>query len=162
MNRSIEDLKRELEKAEERDFYYQMMDHWSDKTLMAIRDNDLKIRELREEINRQESIKKFNIYGLQEFIDELPTADVVERSEYERLQKENKELKRIVSDKVDEDLKCAFELKELRSKIDKAIEEIDNQYKWLMQTKHTLYDIDIAFESIKYYLRNIGGEVNDK
>ena len=27
--------------------------------------------------------------------------------------------------------------------------DIDEQYKWLMQTKLTLYDIDIAFNAIK-------------
>ena len=27
--------------------------------------------------------------------------------------------------------------------------EIDEQYKWLMQTKYTIYDIDIAFSGIK-------------
>ena len=36
--------------------------------------------------------------------------------------------------------------------------EIDNQYKWLMQTNHTLYDIDIAFDAIKQFIdRHIGG-----
>lgn len=35
------------------------------------------------------------------------------------------------------------------SVIDDIKAEIDNQYKWLMQTKHTLYDIDIAFYAIK-------------
>lgn len=30
--------------------------------------------------------------------------------------------------------------------------EIDDQYKWLMQTKHTLYDIDIAFSGIKTFI----------
>ena len=30
--------------------------------------------------------------------------------------------------------------------------EIDEQYKWLMQTKHTLYDIDIAFSGIKSFI----------
>ena len=28
--------------------------------------------------------------------------------------------------------------------------EIDEQYLWLMDTKHTLYDIDIAFSAIKH------------
>lgn len=27
--------------------------------------------------------------------------------------------------------------------------ELEKQYKWLMQTKHTLHDIDIAFDAIK-------------
>lgn len=55
---------------------------------------------------------------------EQPTADVIERSEYEKVLEENIKLKRIISDKVDEDLKCAFEVKELRSKIDKTNKEI--------------------------------------
>ena len=33
--------------------------------------------------------------------------------------------------------------------------EIDNQYKWLMQTEHTLCDIDIAFDAIKSVLTDI-------
>lgn len=37
--------------------------------------------------------------------------------------------------------------------------EIDEQYKWLMQTKHTLYDIDIAFSAIKSFIdKHIGGD----
>ena len=37
--------------------------------------------------------------------------------------------------------------------------EIDEQYKWLMQTKHTLYDIDIAFSGIKSFIdKHIEGE----
>ena len=56
-------------------------------------------------------------------ISNIPTADVIERSEYEKVLEGNKQLKHIISDKVDKDLKCAFEVKELRSKIDKAIEQ---------------------------------------
>ena len=63
-----------------------------------------------------------------EDIKELPIADVIERSEYDKVLQENKQLKHIISDKVNEDLKCAFEIKELRSKIDKAIEEIKEGY----------------------------------
>ena len=37
--------------------------------------------------------------------------------------------------------------------------DIDNQYKWLMQTKHTLSDIDIAFDAIKQPVdRHISGK----
>ena len=40
--------------------------------------------------------------------------------------------------------------------------EIDEQYKWLMQTKHTLYDIDIAFSGIKSFIdKYIGGDADD-
>lgn len=44
-------------------------------------------------------------------------------------------------------------------KIEDIKAEIDDQYKWLMQTKHTLYDIDIAFNSIKSFIdKHIEGE----
>ena len=47
--------------------------------------------------------------------------------------------------------------------LDDVKAEIDEQYKWLMQTKHTLYDIDIAFSGIKSILDNIGkAESEDK
>lgn len=36
--------------------------------------------------------------------------------------------------------------------LDDIQQEIDNQYKWLMQTNHTLYDIDIAFGAIKQFI----------
>lgn len=62
--------------------------------------------------------------ALWSLVNGVPTADVIERSEYEKVLEENKQLKRIISDKVDEDLRCAFEVKELRSKINKAIEKI--------------------------------------
>ena len=35
--------------------------------------------------------------------------------------------------------------------------EIDKQYKWLMSTKHTLYDIDIAFNAMKSKIKQIEG-----
>lgn len=60
---------------------------------------------------------------------EQPTADVIERVEYDKLLEENKQLKRIISDKVNEDLKCAFEVKELRSKVDKARKQITDSMK---------------------------------
>ena len=44
-------------------------------------------------------------------------------------------------------------------KIEDIKTEIDEQYKWLMQTKHTLYDIDIAFDAIKSSIdKHCGGE----
>ena len=43
-------------------------------------------------------------------------------------------------------------------RIDAIKADIDKQYKWLMQTKHTLYDIDIAFSGIKSFIdKHIGG-----
>ena len=36
-------------------------------------------------------------------------------------------------------------------------EEIDDQYLWLMDTKHTLYDIDIAFSAIKHIINKYIG-----
>ena len=44
------------------------------------------------------------------------------------------------------------------SVIDDIKTEIDNQYKWLMQTNHTLYDIDIAFDTIKHFIDKHIGE----
>ena len=51
-----------------------------------------------------------------------------------------------------------------KSEIEDIKSEIDKQYRWLMQTKHTLYDIDIAFEAIKRFLDNYayGKEVIDE
>ena len=39
--------------------------------------------------------------------------------------------------------------------------EIDNQYKWLMQTNYTLYDIYIAFDIIKHFIDRHIRECND-
>jgi len=47
----------------------------------------------------------------------------------------------------------AWQKRKQQECVDKVLEEIkteiDEQYKWLMQTKHTLNDIDIAFSGIK-------------
>ena len=44
-------------------------------------------------------------------------------------------------------------------KIEDIKVEIDEQYNWLMQTKHTLYDIDIAFDAIKRSIdKHCGGD----
>ena len=40
--------------------------------------------------------------------------------------------------------------------------EIDEQYKWLMQTKHTLYDIDIAFSGIKAIIDSLPSAVPER
>ena len=75
-----------------------------------------------------EFVKNYPHYDFDSLVEELyelPTADVIERSEYDKLLEENKQLKRIISEEVNEDLKCAFEIKELRSKIDKVIEQIE-------------------------------------
>ena len=48
------------------------------------------------------------------------------------------------------------------SVIDDIKTEIDNQYKWLMQTEHTLYDIDIAFDAIKSLLDKYIGKDKDE
>ena len=80
----------------------------------------------------REKINLFGFYDAGDYsqamrcIKSLPTANVIERSEYENVLKENKQLKHIISDRVDKDLKCAFEVKELRSKIDKAIDEMNS------------------------------------
>ena len=75
-----------------------------------------------------EFVKNYPHYDFDSLVEELyelPTADVIERVEYDKLLEENKQLKRIISEEVNEDLKCAFEIKELRSKIDKVIEQIE-------------------------------------
>lgn len=45
---------------------------------------------------------------------------------------------------------------ELRSKIDKAIEEVKKEKEWLLGTKHNAYNIDIAFDSIIHTLKKLG------
>lgn len=64
------------------------------------------------------------IFDTQKIIDSLPTADVIERTEYEKLLKENEELKEIVQNCIDADSQSCEELAELHSKIDRAIAEI--------------------------------------
>lgn len=44
------------------------------------------------------------------------------------------------------------------SQIEAITKKIDEEYKWLMQTKHTLHDIDIAFNSIKKFVRDLEQE----
>lgn len=36
--------------------------------------------------------------------------------------------------------------------VDELKKRIDAEYEWLMQTEHTLYDVDIALSSIKHYI----------
>ena len=89
-----------------------------------------------EYVNKEQLDRKFiiemlspsttTIFDAKNIIDGLPTADVIERVEYDKLLEENKQLKCIISDKVDEDLKCAFEIKELRSKIDNALADMQS------------------------------------
>ena len=47
------------------------------------------------------------------------------------------------------------------SQIEAITKKIDEEYKWLMQTKHTLHDIDIAFNSIKKFVRDLEQEPYD-
>ena len=59
---------------------------------------------------------------------------------------------------LDEAIHNAY-LKGRNDVLDEIMAEIDDQYKWLMQTKHTLYDIDIAFSGIKSFIdKHIGGD----
>ena len=61
-----------------------------------------------------------------------------------------------IGDKRNEALQKAIKI--LQS-IEDIKADIDYQYKWLMQTKRTLSDIDIAFEAIKYSIdKHCGGE----
>ena len=46
----------------------------------------------------------------------------------------------------------------IMSQIEAITKKIDEEYKWLMQTKHTLHDIDIAFNSIKKFVRDLEQE----
>lgn len=92
------------------------------------------------------------VLDTQRVIDSLPTADVIERVEYDKLLEENKQLKRIISDKVNEDLKCAFEVKELRSKIDNAIEEMER----IISDTSYVYTSEGVKLALKILKRNIG------
>lgn len=51
-----------------------------------------------------------------------------------------------IADSMKEDAK---ELEAYQKAFEDIKAEIEKQYKWLMQTKHTLHDIDIAFDAIK-------------
>ena len=88
---------------------------------------------------------------------EQPAADVIERAEYDKILEENKQLKRIISDKVNEDLKCAFEVKELRSKIDNALTDMQSMLDQEVLNDNVISDvgqgIEIAMGLLK---RNIG------
>ena len=53
------------------------------------------------------------------------------------------------SGKVYEEHKLILSILEQEPCKDAVIAEINKQYKWLMQTKHTLHDIDISFDAIK-------------
>ena len=88
------------------------------------------------------------LYGINQMIDEQQPANVVECAEYEKLKKENVELK-IKYD--DAEKRCCHAMDrnaKLRSKIDKVIEEIE---KTENTQEHTSYDGDI----------NIKGAFND-
>lgn len=56
---------------------------------------------------------------------QIPTAVVVERSEYEKLLKENEDLKETVKNCIDADSQSCEKLDKLYAKIDKAIEELE-------------------------------------
>ena len=57
--------------------------------------------------------------------------------------------KGIITDKDYQRLCKALDMEKV---LDDIKAEIDNQYKWLMQTNHTLSDIDIAFDAIKHFI----------
>ena len=87
---------------------------------------------------------------------EQPTADVIERSEYEKLKQKNIELEIEYDDVMKMNALRVTEFKQLRSKIDKAIEEID----FLRQhrAKYITEDNKICIDSgeVLKILRNIG------
>lgn len=66
------------------------------------------------------------ILDTQKIIDSLPTADVIERYEYEYLKKENRELAIKYDNAMNMVINEQENVTRLRSKIDKAIEEIKN------------------------------------
>lgn len=66
---------------------------------------------------------------LKEWLESVHTADVIERSEYEKLLKENEELKEIATNCIEADSQSCEELTKLHSKIDNAIEEIEQAIK---------------------------------
>ena len=84
-----------------------------------------------------------------EIIDHIPTADVVEREEYEFVRHQLSE----TMDRVAELDKLNGEL---RSNIDNAIEEVEKKKEWLLSTECSGYNIGIAFDSIIHTLKKLG------
>ncbi len=58
--------------------------------------------------------------------------------------------------------KGAIELLEQEPVLDKIRAEIDEQYKWLIDTRHTICDVDIAFDSIFRFIDKYKAESEDK
>ena len=88
---------------------------------------------------------------------QIPTADVIERAEYEKVLEENKQLKHIISDKVDKDLKCAFEVKELRSKIDNALADMQSMFNQEVLNDNVTSDVGLGIAIAMGLLKeNIG------
>ena len=57
------------------------------------------------------------------------------------------------------DYKRLLEQPPLEKVLEEIKAEIDKQYKWLMCTNHTLADIDIAFDAVKYSIdKHISGK----
>ena len=104
-------------------------------------------------------IESVELVPLYQIIDRLEQS--IERAEYEKVLEENKQLKHIISDKVDKDLKCAFEVKELRSKIDKALEELrkeieENHLNVIDYADGEWIVKDFVYGAIDRFKRNIG------
>lgn len=85
--------------------------------------------------------------------DLLHTADVIDRSEYEKLKKENAELKINYDDTEKRFCHAMDEKAKLRSKIDKAIEDIPSLSHWQSSDGQDLVMVADIIELIK---RNIG------
>lgn len=91
--------------------------------------------------------------NLEDEIDNIKPADVIERSEYERLKQENREL----AIKYDNAMNMVINEQEnfirLRSKIDKAIEELQNMKVYDRTKTARLVSLPEVFEILK---KNIG------
>ena len=81
-------------------------------------------------------------------VSKIPTTEVVERSEYKFIRHQFKE----TMDRVEELDKINTDL---RLKIDKAIEGIEKERKWLLHTDYNAYNIDVTFNTIKHMLKKI-------
>lgn len=81
-------------------------------------------------------------------VQKIPTTEVVENSEYKFIRRQLKEtFDRVAElDNINTDL---------RLKIDKTIEEIENERKWLLNAEYNAYNIDVAFNTIIHKLKKL-------
>lgn len=95
-----------------------------------------------------DGFKYITIDNVIRIVSEIPTADVVERIEY-----------KFIRHQLEETMTRVAELStintDLRLRIDKAIEEIEKERKWLLNAEYNAYNIDVAFNSIIHKLKQI-------